>query len=446
MARPAFLFYNIGKNFLGIQMRLESEGFKTYAYYDQTGVEGKNRHGKGLVETVDDFFEIVCKYKEKPEDLIILIDDNSKGEMGDVLRHFGFPVICSSGMADKYEYERDDGNELAKNIGMTLPKTHNFTDFPTAHKFLATCDPGEKFFFKGNGFDLAGGAKTYGAQNVSDMVKFISWVEKDQTEHNYIVEKFSLQEVVDGIEIDVAAWFNGNEFPSTSVLCFEQKRVDGLGAAQGCTGQIITFIPFSEPYGTYFSRLESRFRADNPGPGEWAINALVDHSTKEPNFLEWTPRFGWDSTFGELALLQDAGIPISQFFIRLAYGRPFGKSWFPVGRYSAGVRLFSESTGTPDKDTCGKPLWIDPSIEKHIWLYAAEKCEDQDCYTITGTQFAVATACGDTPEEAVAKVYAMIDPKAGLITTPDILYSHEIGKGVTENIRKLQEYGVIGDY
>jgi phosphoribosylamine-glycine ligase len=444
MKKPTFLFYNVGKDFLGIQMRVQAEGFRTIAYYDQSGIEGHNKHGKGIVDCIDDPFEIIDEFKTHPDDLIILIDDNSKGEMCDVLRHFGFKVIGSSGLADRYEYERDEGSELAEKIGMSLPKSHEFTDFTQAHRFLLSQDPGKKFVFKGNGFDLAGGAKTYVAKNISDLEKFLTWVEQDQSVHGYTVEKFILQEVVNGIEVDIASWYNGEEFSKISTVCFEQKRVDGLGAAQGSTGQVICMMPMSETYSAYFAKLEPMVKGS--GPNEWAINALVDHSLKEPHFLEWTPRFGWDSTFGELALLADAGVSLAQFLMRLAYGKPIPVTMLPIGRYSAAVRLFSESTGTPAKDVCGKPLWIDPSIAQHIWLYAAEKCEEDNCYTITDATFAVATACGDSPEEAVAKVYAMIDPSAGLLTTPDLLYSKDIGKGIGDNIRTLQEYGILGDY
>ncbi len=440
--KPSFLFLNFGGDFLGIQMRIQEEGFECHGFYDSTTLKGKGKAGKGLVELVDDPFDIINKYVDHPDDLIILIDDNSKGSMCDSLRSMGFPVIGSSEISDKYEHEREKGNELASKIGISLPDTETFNDFPKALEFLAKEDKNEKFFFKGDGVDLAGSSKTYGAKNVDDMVRYLNWVQKDQGEHNYIVEKFELQRIVDGIEVDISSWFNGKEFSDIGALCFEQKKLEGLGAAQGCYGQVITYIPLEDPYGTYFSKL--RPEVSKGGANEWAINAIVSSTDRQPYFLEWTPRFGWDSTFGELALLQEKGIRISEFFIRIAYKRPFPKNFFPIGRFSAAARIFSESPGTPGKDVCGKPLWIDPSIEKDCWFYSVKKDEDQ--LVLTDTCFMVVTACGDTPEEAVAKLYNILDPKNDYITTPDIFYSKNIGKGVSDSIRALSEYNIIGQY
>ena len=425
-------------------MRVKAEGYRSVSYYDPETIKGGNKAGCGLVDTIDDPFDLINEFENNPDELIVVIDDNAKGSMCDFLRAKGFPVIGSSEKSDTHEHERGKGNDLAEKIGLSLPPTHQFTDFNSAKQFLAKQGNEGRYVFKADGAAMAGSSKTYPDHDANEIIRFMDWVQKDQSVHNYQVEKFEIQEMVQGVEVDVASWFNGEEFSDSLTVCFEQKKIDGLGAAQGCYGQVCTFVPMEEPYKAYFNRLESHVKGS--GPNEWAINAIVDHKNHDPHFLEWTPRFGWDSTFGELALLQDAGIPISQLLIRLAYGKPFPKGWFPVGRFSAAARLFSEFPGTPGKDVCGKPLWIDPSIEKNIWFYSVKQEEGQDNYVLTDTAFAVATACGDTPEEAIAKLYAMIDPKAGLISTPDIFYSKTIGKGVTDSLRQLSEYGVIGQY
>lgn len=438
--KPTFFFYNIGGEMLGIQTRIQSEGFKTVAYYTPDVYKDCEKPGKGLIECVDDPFDVINDFLDHPDDLIIILDDNSQGSLCDFLRSKGFPVVGSSECSDKHEHERGTGNKVASKIGMSVPKTHEFTDFSSGYGFLQQQEETDKFVFKPDGSDLAGGAKTYPAKNLSDVERFMQWVEHDQGIHNYIVDKFELQEVVDGVEVDVASWFNGSEFSDIATITFEQKKLDGLGSATGCYGQVLTFMPLQDPYKGYFNELKSHI--EGSGPNEWALNAIVDHQNKKPHFLEFTPRLGWDSTFGELSLLCDAGIKLSEFFIRLAYGRNPIK--FPIGRFSAAVRLFSESPGTPGKDTCGKPLWIDPSIEDHVWLYAAKK--DEDTYTITDTAFATVTACGDTPEEAVAKLYAMVNPKSGLISTPDVFYSKYIGEEVSESIKKLIDYDILSDY
>ena len=444
MRKPTFLFINLDGDFLGIQMKVQAEGFKTIGNYESESCHRKHGTGKGLVETTKDVWKVLNEFKDTPDDLIVLIDDNSMGGMGDFLRSKGFPVIGASCFADEMEYDRHKGADMAESVGLNTPPSHSFTDFSSGLAFLDKQDPSKKFVFKPDGAELAGGAKTYPAKNVSDVRRFIEWVQKDQSKHNYQVDKFELQEVIDGVEVDMAHWFNGHEFTDTQIVTFEQKKTDGLGPAQGCMGQVMTFIPKSEPYATYFRRLEDKVTSG--GPTEWGINAIVSSADHEPYFLEWTPRFGWDATLGELALLQDAGIPISQFLIRLAYNRTFGNGWFPIGRYSATVRLFSEYPGTEDSKVAGKPLWVDPSVEKNVWFYGVKKDEDQEGYIVTDNCIGVVTACGDTAEEAIAAVYAIVDPKNMLITTPDIYYSKCIGDNVPDSIRKLKDWGIMNEY
>jgi phosphoribosylamine-glycine ligase len=438
--KPAFLFYNISGDFLSIQMKIDKEGYKTYSFYDKSVMRENHGTGKGMVETVDDPFDIIKQYTSHPEDLIILIDDNSDGSMMDTLNTFGYKVIGSSEKSDKYEHNREKGNELAQAIGMDIPKSKHFTDWGSAKDFIDKSDDSKRYVFKADGVDLAGSGKTHVALNKKDMQIYINWLEKDQQEKNYKCDSFELQEIIDGVEVDLASWFNGDNFTNILVVDFEQKKNDGLGVPQGCYGQIITYYPFNGIYKTYFDKLKSQINGTTPN--EWAINAIVSHQTYQPNFLEWTPRFGWDSTFGELALIKDAGHSIAEFFIRIAYKLPFPKNYFPLGRFSASVRLFSESTGSPNNVTCGKPIWIDKSIEDNIWLYSARADKDGSM-KITGTTIGVATACGDTVDEAVSKVYNMIEPKNGLLITPDLIYSKHIGKNVNESISRLKEYNIL---
>ena len=62
-------------------------------------------------------------------------------------------------------------------------------------------------------------------------------------------------------------------------------------------------------------------------------------------------------------------------------------------------------------------------------------------YQITDNPIGVATACGNTIPEVMDKVYAMLDPKAGKLITPDLFYSETIGENVEGDIAKLKKKG-----
>jgi phosphoribosylamine-glycine ligase len=439
-----FLFINIGGDFLSIAQRIQDEGYETFSWYSKDANKGSGETGKGIIYLVDDKFDVIKQFQDKKDELIILIDDNSEGDLCDYLRHEGWMVIGSSHFGDTAEHERDLGNELAKKVGIPLPPTKVFSDFQSAKEFLNSFQgkfSDARFVFKGNGADLAGGSKTYVGKDIADTMWFLDWVERDQEIHGYHVETFELQLVIDGIEADFASWFDGEKFTGTAILDMEEKKMAGLGAAEGCLGQVITFLDASKSkyYKEYLSKL-TPILSKVGDITEWAANNIIAEKDHKPYFLEWTPRFGWDAAFGELAILQDSGKSIAEFFIRIATKTGFPKGFFPYGKYSAAVRFYSESTGANSKDVKGKPIYWDKKIEKNLWFYSIRKREG-DTYEITGNPIGVAVAVADTPEEAIAKVYEIVSPKNNFLTTPDIWYSEHIGERALTEIPKLKAWG-----
>jgi hypothetical protein len=143
---------------------------------------------------------------------------------------------------------------------------------------------------------------------------------------------------------------------------------------------------------------------------------------------------------GELAILQDGGRKLSEFFKTIVDHKPFANGFFPKGKYSCAVRLYSESTGKKGEDVCGKPLNVDSSIEDNLWFYSVKK-NDLGGYELTDNPFAVAVAVADSVEESISKVYHLIDPANKLLSTPDLFYSKTVGKRAVEECRLLSEKG-----
>ena len=438
-----FLLLNLDGDLLGLAMRLQEEGYQTHSWYSPESDGCSFKTGDGIVTVVDDYFDILNQFKDKKDKLIVVIDDNSMGDLCDYLRSEGWKVIGSSHFADEAEHNRGYGNKMAEEIGLTIPPSKAFTDFVSARTYLQRIQakhPEAKFVFKGDGRDLAGGAKTYVSTNVEDMLRYLDWIEKDQVIHRYQVERFKIQLVINGLEVDYSSYFNGSKFTPVMGLTFEQKRIHGLGKAEGCLGQIFCFRdPRQEPYfKKHIAKLSSTLEGTTPA--EWAINNIVGESDHLPYFLEFTPRFGWDCFVGEMTLLKEAGQSIGDFLIRLAEQKPFAKDYFPLNRYAASVRLYSEGIGSEGGEIKGKPIYWDESVNENFWAYHIRRRETGQC-ELTGNPIGVFTATGDTVEEAVSKVYSMILPSSNLITTPDIFYSETIGEGVKEDIERLTEWG-----
>lgn len=440
-----FLFINLFTDLLCIAQRIQAEGYECFSWYAKKETKAQKAVGKGVTYVADDLFDVLNQFKDHKEELIILIDDNSWGDTCDYLVSEGWKVIGSSHFSDMAEHERDLGNELAKKVGLKVPPTWKFDDIEAGLAFIQGAEakfPDAQFVFKANGADLAGGSKTYLSQSIKDMIWYLGWVKEDQNVHNYTIKEFELQLKIPGIEADFASWFNGDHFTSNVVLTLEQKKIHGLGAAEGCLGQIISFMPAATNpfFQEYFTKLEP-ILARMGHPNEWAANTIISEKDHMPYFLEWTPRFGWDSTMGELAILQYAGRSIAEFFINLAEKKPFPKDYFPQ-LYSCGVRLYSEGIGKNGDDVLGKPITWNPKIEENIWFYTIRKRDDGRA-EITDNPFGVVVAVDKTVEGAMKKAYAIANPKSQMISTPDIFYSEVIGEHAVETIATLKDWGWV---
>jgi phosphoribosylamine-glycine ligase len=363
----------------------------------------------------------------------------------DYLRSEGWHIIGSSHLTDKNEYDRAQGEELAKSLGLKIAPKVEFDDFGKAKKYLEKLKQKEnnlKLVFKGDGIDLAGGAKTYLANTVEEMIKYFGWLEKKQQSGECKIEKFGFHQVIEGLEVDFAAWFNGERFAPSLFVDFEQKRIHGLGRAEGCLGNIIFFLdPKKQPYfNKYLSKLLPKIKGDVAT--EWSINNIIEKDTHEPYFLEFTPRFGYDSMMGEFAILQDAGRSIGEFLINIAFRIPFPKGFFPYNRYSCAVRFYCEGVGAPSEDVKGKPVFWDKRIEDNLWWYSIKKSDDEN-YEITSNPVGVAVFVDSTVEGAIKKTYDIITPKKNYLVLPDIFYSETIGEKVPQFIKTLKQWKII---
>ncbi len=444
MSKISFLLDNTDGCFLGVAQRLEEEGYKTYSFYEKSAEKYSGKDvGKNMITVVDDMYDTLCEFKDKKDELIILVDGNYDGDEFDYLRSEGWHVIGSSSYSEHIEHDRGSGNDLASKLGLNIPPAIEFTDFSKATMYLEKLKAKNndvKLVFKGDGADAAGSSFTYLANTVDEMIKYIEWVDKQQL-YGCKMEKFRFQKIIDGIEVDFAGWWNGKQFAPSMFVDFEQKRIHGLGKAVGCLGQIEVMLdPTKQPYfKKYLAKLVPELRKVNATPNEWAINNIV--SNGDPYFLEFTSRFGWDSTLGELALLKDAGHKIGEYFEMIAFGKPFPKDYFPYGRYSCTVRLYSGSIGEHCEDVEGKPVFWDDKYKDNFWWYSIKRTDAG--HEVTANMVGCVTYCADSVAEAVAGAYSIIDPKKNNLVIPDLFYSETIGEGVEKMIVDLQSQDIL---
>jgi phosphoribosylamine--glycine ligase len=254
---------------------------------------------------------------------VYVFDSSGCGELADQLRKAGELVVGGGGFCDKLEQKRGWAEGLATAGGCKAPKTYPFKTIRDSVKFLESRSG--KFYFKTDK-DL-GAALTY-----SDEAEYLA----DYLE-NYIIPTYGdnishiLQEAMDGIALSTARFWNGRSFVGPYEGTMERKKllVDDIGPATGCSFNALWYYWDDQPKiaeALRFEKLAETWRREEASPGIYDINALISEDDEEPYFLEFTPRFGYDSEptgqkgildYGKfLYLLATAGDGIDKLFDR----------------------------------------------------------------------------------------------------------------------------------
>jgi len=255
----------------------------------------------GVVEKTNDWEAV------KDECDLIIFDDTGFGARADELKEDGYQVVGASALCDRLEKERDFGVEFAKKTICKLPETKQFNNFDDAIKFVS--DSKSRWVIKFNG--EAGNHKDllYISQRKDnkDLIRLMEHYKRNW--HSKLGDvDFVLQQVIDGVEVGVSACFNGEGFVLPYYIDHEYKRAlaGDVGVFTGQEGEIMIW---SSEYGRKLfdgtlKRIEDDLRKVGY-VGMFNINGIINDEGYW--FLEWTPRFGYNSQAIEIEALKYAG-------------------------------------------------------------------------------------------------------------------------------------------
>ena len=252
----------------------------------------------GLVDRVDDWRAHLDWLKEGPDLGIVLFESVSEGfgALQDALRRAGHHVIGGSAHGDRLENDRAHAQALLGEIGFPSGHVWRFSQASEADRFIAA-HPGRYVLkFSGPGFSshdnyigqLADGA---------DVRAMLAGMEPDAD--------FILMRFIEGVEMGVGAYFNGERFLEPACLDFEHKRFfnGDLGELTGEMGTLVTY----DRTGVFFRRTLQRIEPHLRGHGHVGyvnLNTIVNQDGIWP--LEFTCRFGYPG-FAILQPLQRTG-------------------------------------------------------------------------------------------------------------------------------------------
>lgn len=260
--------------------------------------------------------------KNKPD--LILFDVTGNGEVADNLRKDGYKVVNGSALADRMEFDRAWGVKLCEQYGIRTPKTTEFKNVDDAIAFVKKTNRPYAVKMDAN---AGGESASYVGKDAEDMVDYLTQ-QKESGKING--NTFIVQEVVKGAEISTELWFSDGVplWPANSTLEDKHFLAGGLGQRTGCEVSLVFHYE-----GAQSKIVDRTIRKIFPllkyarYTGCIDINCIVSEVDYEPYFLEWTPRLGYSAIYALVAIL---GLPISEFFHRVAMGGgsiPFKSLW-----------------------------------------------------------------------------------------------------------------------
>ena len=424
-------------------LRLIEAGHEVKVY-----VENADYHDvyAGMLSFTADWRSELAWIRQAGQEGIILFESATKGAIQDTLRLDGYQVIGGSAFGDRLESEREYGQQMMQEIGMSIAKTFQFNDYELAISFIRHTH--KRYVFKCNGADFERtrnyvGMQEDGSDLIALLMHYLTKSQQNQADKNLAID-FVLMEYISGIEIGVGAYFNGEHFLQPACLDWEHKHffVGNLGELTGEMGTVVTYRGTEIIFGRTLQHLESRLK-ESGYCGYINLNMIANAEALWP--LELTSRFGYPGFAICGALQQNSWDKLFKRMLKKTSTYIATDAGFAVG-VVLNVPPFPYHFGY-EKLSKGLPILFKPSFteadRQHLHLSEVAKI---DAHLVTsGMTGNVATAvgCGETIAAARWQAYDL----AAKVILPNIRYRQDIGNNlIAGDWQQLIKWGyILGD-
>ncbi|HEX8662625.1 MAG TPA: hypothetical protein VF744_01185, partial [Beijerinckiaceae bacterium] len=355
----------------------------------------------------------------------------------DSLRRDGFHVIGGSAFGDRLENDRAFAQEVLSSLGFPVAATHEFQDAAAGDRFIQE-NPG-RYVLKFNGSGFAANDNYVGELADGRDVRAVLAAKLRGRKASFV-----LMEHVEGIEMGVGAYFDGERFLDPPCLDWEHKRffAGDMGELTGEMGTVVTYGRSRR----FFERTLGRMApllAEHGHVGYLNLNTIVNARGIWP--LEFAARFTYPG-YMLLDPLQET--PWGALFRTMAHRTS------PRFAARPGFSLCIVMTTPPfpytRKDVAesvGLPVLFDGPLteDDRANLHYGEVGLDDGGALVTSGLYGwtlVVTGVGDTIAAAKEKAYRL----AARTFTPNLRYRHDIGdKLIAGDYARLEELGVLGE-
>jgi phosphoribosylamine--glycine ligase len=280
-----------------LYMRLIAEGNEAKVFIEDPAAQGTMA---GLVPRIPDWRS---ELDWVGRDGIILFEAVSEGygALQDELRGQGYTVIGGSAFGDRLENDRAYAQAVLSGAGLQTAAAHEFREAADGDAFLAG-RPG-RYVLKFSGPDFASSDNYVGRLPDGADVRAVlaaRFRARGGEPASYI-----LMDHVEGIEMGVGAYFDGERFLEPACLDWEHKRffAGDMGELTGEMGTVATFDRTGRFFELTLARVAPLLR-EHGHLGYVNLNTIVNADGIWP--LEFTCRFGYPG-FAVLEPLQETG-------------------------------------------------------------------------------------------------------------------------------------------
>ena len=388
----------------------------------------------GIVDRVADWRSELSWIQAAGDDGIILFENvaEQRGALQDQLRGQGFHVIGGSTAGDRLENDRGFAQDLLARIGLSICPTTTFFDRAQAIRFIEE-QPGRYVVKFNAAYETFVGQLPDGR----DVAAFLSGLEPQGLNESFVVMKH-----VDGIEMGVGAYFDGEKFLKPSCLDWEHKRFfpGDLGELTGQMGEIVTYERTAHFHALTLGRIEHFLRKAGYC-GYINLNTIVNEDGVWP--LEFTCRFGYPG-YATLDSLQRT--TWSSLFHNLVTRS--AETFDTLPGFAASIVLTTPPFpyARPEVNApVGMPVLFDPSLD-------AEAREDihygevgvQNGQLVTSGAYGwtlVVTGVASSIPEAQQRANEL----AARVTIPNVRYRRDIGaRLIAGDFARVESIGMLG--
>ncbi|MBA3676635.1 MAG: phosphoribosylamine--glycine ligase [Sphingosinicella sp.] len=411
---------------------LIAEGHEVRIIISEAEARGTMR---GLVTQIEDWDAAL---EWVGHDGLILFESVSEGygERQDALRLQGYRVIGGSAWGDRLENDRAFGQELLAELGFPAGHVWEFAEVAEGIDFIGKRPA--RYVIKFSGPDFSSGDNFIGEMtDGADVAAYLSC-------KSGLLDggsRYVLMEFIEGIEMGVGAYFNGERFLRPACLDWEHKRffAGDMGELTGEMGTVATFTGSDVFFEATLLGLEPYFRGRGH-IGYVNLNTIVNDAGIWP--LEFTCRFGYPG-FAVLDPLQET--PWGDLFERML--DPGSAAMEIAPGFSTGIVVttppFPYSRKQMD-EPIGLPILLSPSLtpEDHDHLHYGEVGLAGDQLITSGLYgwTMVVTGTGASINGSIQAAY----DRVAKIHVPRGRYRLDIGDRIADEYERLETLGWIG--